>query len=167
MTPSVGQPLRDAGADTPQVTGRALAHDLEPGVAGEPEGAARLAELGRDLGAHLGVADAHGAVQVGGGEHVGLDPARHGLGVVGLDADEGLVPAEHLHHRAGHGPQRVHDDGGCRVVGRLVDGQHDGVRAAAHGGAQRHPRPDAELAGLVGGRRDDAALGRVAPCRRR
>ena len=32
-------------------------------------------------------------------EHLGLERAGRRLGVVGLDADERLVPAEHLHHR--------------------------------------------------------------------
>ena len=59
----------DPRADAPQRVGRPVAHHLEPVLAGEPEHAARLAELGRDLGPHLGVADADRAVQPGRREH--------------------------------------------------------------------------------------------------
>ena len=95
-------------------------------------------------------------------EHVGLDRAGDRLRVVGLDADERLVPAEHLDDRAGDRAQGVHHDGRGRVVRRLVDRQQHGLGARRTAILQRHPRPDPELAGLVGRRRDHAALGRVA-----
>ena len=96
-----GQPLRDPVADAPELLGGPLAHHLEPVLPGQPEHAARLAELGRDLGAHLVVTDADRAVQLGRAEHRRLNRAGDRLRVVGLDADERLVPAEHLDHRTG------------------------------------------------------------------
>jgi hypothetical protein len=63
-----------------------------------------LAKSRRRLGHHLGRADPDGAVQPGLLEHGGLDPPRQRFGVVGRDADERLVPPEHLDHGAVVGP---------------------------------------------------------------
>ena len=52
-------------ADPPQRVGRPLPHHLEPVVAGQLPGAARLAEVGGDLGPQLVVADPDRAVQPG------------------------------------------------------------------------------------------------------
>jgi hypothetical protein len=96
VDPELGEPSRDAVADAPQCRRRAVAHHLHPVVPGQPVDAARLAELGRDLGADLGVTDADRAVQPGGVQHRGLQRACRGLRVVAVDADERLVPAEQL-----------------------------------------------------------------------
>ena len=124
---------------------------------------ARLAEPRRDLGAHERVADAHAAVQASAVEHRLLQCPRVRLGVVGLDADERLVPAEHLHGRPGLRAKRRHHLVGCRVVGLVVDRQDHRLGRLAGRDAQRHARADAELASLVRRRRDHGALGRVAP----
>ena len=81
--------------------------------------------------------------------------------VVDVGAQEALVPAPHLDQVAA----AAHDTPDLRrrrVVGRAVRRQEDRVRAAAQGGRQRHARPDAEGAGLVGRGGDDlASTGRV------
>ncbi len=77
------------------------------------------------------------------------------------DADERLVPAEDLDRAAGL-PQHGHDPGRDLVVRVGVHRQEDAVRAALRRGAQRQAGVHAELARLVGGGGDDAALRRVA-----
>ena len=94
-------------------------------------------------------------------EHLLLCSSGERLGVVGLDADERLVPAEHLDDGAER-PQRGHHPLGRRLVRRGIDREEDGVRKLARSDPQRHPRADAERPRLVGRRRDDASLGRIA-----
>ena len=72
--PSAASFFAGLGADPPQRVGRPLPHHLEPVVPGQLPDAARLAEVGRDLGAQLVVADPDRAVQPGRGQHLGLDP---------------------------------------------------------------------------------------------
>jgi hypothetical protein len=71
------------------------------------------------------------------------------LRVLGADSDERLVPSEHLYDRSGLRSQGRHDLCGCGGVRGSVDGKDDRIRHLAGGDAQRHPRPDAELASLV------------------
>ena len=129
-------------ADPPQRVGRPLAHHLEPGLVGRAgRRPARLAELGRDLGPQLVVADADRAVQPGRGQHLGADllgerragrPARR---APSPRPEERLVPAEHLdHHRHAAPLQRraaCHHLRRGRVVRRPVDRQEHRVRALA------------------------------------
>ncbi len=105
-SPIAGEPLADPGTHAPQRGGRAVAHHVQPVVAVQEEGALRLAEVGRDLGADEGVADADRAVQPGRASTAAWIAGRSASRVVGLDADEGLVPAEHLHDGAREVPQR-------------------------------------------------------------
>ena len=90
-----------------------------------------------------------------------LDVTGEGLGVVGLDRDERLVPSHHLHDEA-EGAERVHHATRCLEVDRCVDGEEHGVGASFEGRAERHPRSDPERPRFVGGGGDDAAFRRVA-----
>jgi hypothetical protein len=154
-------------ADAPDHVGRSVAEQLVPGLRGQPEHAGRLAEAGGDLRLQLVLADADRAVEAGrlldaGGEVAGEGfGVRRLVGLVRLEADEGLIPAEHLHRGAGV-PQHVHDHGRHLEVGGRVDRQENAVRAALLRGPQRQAGVDAEFARLVGGGRDHAPLGRVA-----
>ena len=126
-----------------------------------------LAEVGGDLGLQLVVADADRAVQPRPLQHRRPHGRRHlprvaEVAVPLARAEERLVPAEHLEH---HGdaaplqrPDRRHHLRRRGEVVRGVDRQEDRVRALLVRRAQRHARPDAELPGLVGRRRDHRAL---------
>ena len=126
--------------------------------------AAGLAELGRDLGAHLVVADADRAVQPGRLEHRSLGAcARSPPG------RRSSTPRKHssqpMTSSTTPGSARSADmtSVGCRLVGLVVDRQEDRVlRRLARGDLQRHPRSDAERTRLVRRRRHDGAFGRVA-----
>ena len=61
--PALGELRRGLRADAPQRPRRPVPHHLDPVLRGEREPAARLAELGRDLGAQQVVADPHRAGQ--------------------------------------------------------------------------------------------------------
>ncbi|AEG44776.1 hypothetical protein L600_001800000470 [Isoptericola variabilis J7] len=150
-----------SGADAPQVDRRALPHDLEPAVRRQPEDSRRLAETGGDLRADPVVPDADRAVQARGAQDGVLDAASHLLGVLGVAADEGLVPAEDLDHGA-EPAQRLHHLLRRRPVRLVVDRQHDRVRHLADREAQRHAGADAERARLVRRGRDHGPLPRVA-----
>jgi hypothetical protein len=164
---AVGQLARGLGADAPQRLGRPVTHHLVPAVDGQPEHAGRLAELGGDLGPEQVVPDPDRAGQLGLGEHRALDRTGQRLRVVGDGAEEGLVPAHHLDRGARHlgvdeRAQHVHHPLRGRLVGRVVRGQEDRVRAPLGRGAQRHARAHPELAGLVGRGGHDGAQGGVA-----
>jgi hypothetical protein len=161
VDPEPGQ-LRDRlGADPPDHVRWPVAEEFVPGARGQPEDPGGLAEASRDLGLELVLADPDRAVEPGRLLDAGRELAGEGLRVVRLDPDERLVPAEHLHRRAGV-PQHLHDLGRHRQVGGRVDRQEDAVLAALLRGAQRLAGVHAECAGLVGGRGDHAALGRVS-----
>ena len=100
VEPDRREPLADPGADAPQGGGRSVPHHVEPVVTVQEVGAVRLAEVGRDLGPDEGVADPDRAGQARPRQHGGLDLQGRRQRVVGVDPDERLVPAQHLHHRA-------------------------------------------------------------------
>ena len=140
-----------------------LAHHLEPVLPGEPEHPARLAELGRDLGAHLGVADADRAVQLGGREHVGLDRAGDRPPGRRSRCRRTPRPSRAPRPRRRGSPRRVSittADAASYAGPSTGSSTASGQRRTAS--LERHPRAHAELAGLVGRGRDDGALGRVA-----
>ena len=146
---------------SPSRVRRPVAEQVEPGRRGQPEHPGRLAEPGRDLRLQLVLADPDRAVQFGRRPHVGGERAGEGFRVGRVHADEGLVPAEHLHRLAGV-PQHGHDPLGDLVVDVGVHRQEHAVRTALGRGAQRLPRVHAELPRLVGRGADHAALGGVA-----
>ena len=71
--------------------------------------------------------------------------------------EERLVDRERLDQRR-EAPEDGHDLLAHGVVLGTVDGHEDALRAERAGRAQRHGRAHAELARLVGGRADDAAV---------
>ncbi len=155
------EPLRGLRADAPECIGPAVAEDGEPVLLGEPVHARRLAESGGELRLQPVVPDADRAVEPGGVAHPALDRAGHGLGVVALDGEEGLVPAEYLDDRV-EAPQHRHHPLGRLLVGLAVDGQEHRVGASACRRAQRQAGLHAELPRLVRRGAHHTALGRVA-----
>ena len=150
------------GADAPQRVGGPLAEHLEPVGKSQPEHPRRLAEPGGDLGLQLVLPDPHRAVKLGGFPDARRQRPRERFRIRCLhDAEERLVPAEHLHHRAGrpqHGHHRLRD----LLVGGPVHREEYRVRQSLRGRAQRQAGVHAILPGLIGGRAHHAALGRVA-----
>jgi hypothetical protein len=101
-------------------------------------------------------------VQRGAIEHRPAAASAQRPRVIGLDADERLVPAEHLHGRPGCARRVAITSSDAAVyaswsTGRMTHRVPCARRRAAAS------RADAELARLVGGGRDDGAFGRVAP----
>ena len=110
------------------------------------------------------VADANAAVQSRPLEDGLLDAAGIALGVVVCDdADEGLIPAEHLHRCAWLFLEGRHDLVRCRGVRVRVNREDNGIRNFAGSNAERHPGTDAERSRLIRRGRHNCALGGVAP----
>ena len=141
-------------------------------VVGQLPGAARLAEVGRDLGPQLVVADPDRAVQPGRREHRGAGSrsaksrgsprspwpgpaARNASSQPSTSSTTGTPPQSSDRSVAITCRRRL-------VVRRPVDRQEDRVGALAQRDPQRHARADAELPGGVRRGRHHAALGRVA-----
>ena len=149
------------GADAPQGLGWPGPEHLEPVRERQPVHPGRLAEPGGDLGLQLVLADPHRAVQLRGLLDLARQRPAERLGVLGVDADERLVPAEHLHHRAGR-PEHLHHLLRDLLVGGPVHREEHRVRQPLGRRPQRQPGVHAVLPGLVGRGAHHAALGRVA-----
>ena len=87
-------------------------------------------------------------------EHRRLQVSGETFRIVRGRPDERLVPAPHLDHRSER-TQRRHHPVRCGLVRRAVHRKEHRSRTPARRGAQRHPRPHAERAGLVRRRRHD------------
>jgi len=107
LTPLAGEPARGLGPDAPQRVRRPVAEHLEPRLVGEPERPRRLAEAGRQLGLQLVLPDPDRALEPGARADPVVDLLGKRLRVVGVDAEESLVPPEHLDHGV-QLPQRRH-----------------------------------------------------------
>ena len=120
-----------------------------------------LAEPRRDLGLQLVVADADRAVQAVAALTSAARPrAKPSGSSVSTPTNASSQPSTST--GAPGLPQHGHHPVRDLVVGVGVHGQEHAVRAALRRGTQRQARVHAELARLVGGGGDDAALRRVA-----
>jgi hypothetical protein len=156
-----GKPFGGLGTDAPQRVGRAVSQDRVPGLVCQPEDTGGLAEPGGQLGLKLVLADADRAFQAGRRADAVLDQAGDRLRILGVDREERLVPAEHLH---GHPevPQRLHHHRRGRLIRFPVHRQEDRIGTAPVGGAQRLARMHPESTRFVRRGADHATFGRVA-----